>query len=160
MDKEPIAPDDLLEQSDRLMAKTLAAFSAIIQAGTGPIEDSASTGAAVFNSMAMEIQMNGLIKVTEDLLALTRQLRELWVVGRLKMVGEGEGETQQLIKGDAARYFETLNVLRRAERLREIAAYSGSIEYSEGPMRGNPMPLGMPGVPGGLVAPAQSGGRV
>jgi hypothetical protein len=78
----------------------------------------------------------------------------------LKKPGEGDDETQELIKGDAVQYFETLNLMRRAERLREIAAHSGSIEYSEGPMQGNPMLPRGPEAPGGLVAPAQGGGRV
>jgi hypothetical protein len=95
------------------------------------------------------------IKSTEDLLGLTRQLRELWVVGPLKRPGEGDDETQQLIKDDSARYFEALNAMRHVERLREIAAYQGSMSYEEGPLQGNPAPPRGPD-----VASIQTSGRM
>ncbi|KAK0639721.1 hypothetical protein B0T16DRAFT_337443 [Cercophora newfieldiana] len=139
MDRDQSASENLLDQENKLIAEILAGFRAIIRAGTDRVDNTASTGQAAFNTMAMEIHMNGLIKSTEDLLGLTRQLRELWVVGPLKKPGEGDDEAQQVIKDDASQYFATLNGMRRAERLKETADQHGSMQYREGPLQGNPM---------------------
>ncbi len=78
------------------------------------------------------------IKSTEDLLGLTRQLRELWVVGPLRQPGEGDDEAQQGIKQDAVAFFATLSAMRGEERMKKAQESGGCMQYREGPMEGNP----------------------
>lgn len=71
-------------------------------------------------------------------MSLTRQLRELWVVGPLKKPGEGDDEAQQGIKQDAETFFSTLNAQRNAERLGKAQASGGCMTYRQGPLEGSP----------------------
>jgi hypothetical protein len=56
------------------------------------------------------------VKSAEDLLSLTRLLRELWVVGPLMRAGEGEQETQQVIDDNVQGVVDMLNRLRQSAR--------------------------------------------
>ena len=69
------------------------------------------------------------MKSTEDLLALTRRLRELWVVGPLKKPGDGgEAEVLGAMKQDAASIFELLNKMRAEER--QSVARRSSVDFT------------------------------
>ena len=80
------------------------------------------------------------IKSTEDLLGLTRQLRELWVVGPLKRPGEGDTEARENVRQDAAAVFEMMNAMRGDNRRRRAQESEGCMVYREGPLEGNPNP--------------------
>lgn len=56
------------------------------------------------------------IKSTEDLLTLTRAIRELWAVGPLKAPGAHDAEAEARMRADAEHVFALLNTLRDAER--------------------------------------------
>ncbi|PMD21051.1 hypothetical protein NA56DRAFT_645784 [Hyaloscypha hepaticicola] len=40
----------------------------------------------------MEVESSALVRAAEDLLQLTRELKEMWLFGPLRGIGEGEGE--------------------------------------------------------------------
>ncbi|KAK5659515.1 hypothetical protein OQA88_717 [Cercophora sp. LCS_1] len=158
MDRDQAAAENLLDRENKLIAEILSGFRTLIRDGADRVDSTASTGQAAYNSMAIEIMTNGLIKSTEDLLSLTRQLRELWVVGPLKKPGEGDDEAQQGIKQDAEKFFAALDGMRNAERSAKAQASGGCMTYRQGPLEGNPNQAkaadgagpGVPGAPQGV----------
>ncbi|KAJ4290014.1 hypothetical protein N0V88_006815 [Collariella sp. IMI 366227] len=84
MDRDPTSANNLLERKNILIAQVMTAFRDLVNTAAAPVDSTASTGQAAYSSLAIETGMTGIIKSTEDLLTLTRQLRELWIVGPLK----------------------------------------------------------------------------
>ncbi|KAK3681763.1 hypothetical protein B0T22DRAFT_472792 [Podospora appendiculata] len=146
MDREQNLSENLLDRENKLIADILSAFRSLVLLGTENVDNIASTGQAGYNSMAIEITMNGLIKSTEDLLELTRQLRELWVVGPLKKPGEGDEEAAQGMRQDATVIFDLLNRMRAEARQRLAQQAQGAMVYVSGPTDGIPARL-VDGVP-------------
>jgi len=155
---EPITTD----MENKLIADTLSGFRDLILHSAEKVDNIASTGQAGYNSMAVEIMMHGLVcvnvllahssfrdriltcscyqvKSTEDLLALTRRLRELWVVGPLKKPGDGgEAEVLDGMKQDAASIFELLNRMRAEERQKVARESNGCMTYVSDAIEGIP----------------------
>ncbi|EHL01412.1 putative Mediator of RNA polymerase II transcription subunit 22 [Glarea lozoyensis 74030] len=52
----------------------------------------ASREVAASEALAMEVETRALVRAAEDLLQLTREMKELWLFGPLREIGEGEGE--------------------------------------------------------------------
>jgi hypothetical protein len=112
------------------------------------------------------------IKSTEDLLRLTRQLRELWIVGPLRnttIKTDADKTAEADIKDDAAAIASLLGQLRDSKRQQMALESGGCMTYVSGPIEGPPivpgpapLPLegagpGMPG-PGGQAMGAGGGG--
>lgn len=154
---EPVITD----MENKLIADTLSGFRDLILHSAEKVDNIASTGQAGYNSMAVEIMMHGLVRVahtlvtsyktlisscskvksTEDLLALTRRLRELWVVGPLKKPGDGgEAEVLHEMKQDAASIFELLNRMRAEAREKIASESNGCMTYVLGAIEGVPAP--------------------
>lgn len=74
------------------------------------------------------------IKSVEDLLALTRQLRELWVVGPLRKPGEGEREAEEQIDTEVQKVVQLLNQIRGQGRQSLVSEGGGFGEYAVGPL--------------------------
>ncbi|KAF2456359.1 mediator complex, subunit Med22 [Lineolata rhizophorae] len=51
--------------------------------------DSLSTAQVAFQ---LEVETAALVRIAEDVLALTRQMQEMWLFGKLKTVGQSEAE--------------------------------------------------------------------
>ncbi|KAL2270622.1 hypothetical protein VTJ83DRAFT_2806 [Remersonia thermophila] len=83
--------DNLLERKNILIAQIMAAFRDLINLGAQPVDNNVSTGQTAYSSMALETTMSEMIKSTEDLLSLTRQIRELWVIGTLRPPAAHDG---------------------------------------------------------------------
>ncbi|KAK4097631.1 hypothetical protein N658DRAFT_500240 [Parathielavia hyrcaniae] len=96
----------------------MASFRDLINTAAAPVDNTASTGQAAYRSMALQTMMSGVVKSTEDLLSLTRKMRELWVVGPLKAPGAQDAEAEQAMQQDADQVFAMLNAIRDSQRQR------------------------------------------
>jgi len=115
----PPSTTNLLDREGRIVADILERYRNVMLVATERISNRSNAGEAAYNSMHMDMETRGLIKSTQDLLALTRQLRELWVVGPLRKPGEGEREAEDAMDREARCVVELLNGLR--ERVRPAA---------------------------------------
>ncbi|CAG8955057.1 hypothetical protein HYFRA_00007071 [Hymenoscyphus fraxineus] len=83
------------DREQRGIAEMLTRYRAIISAvpmdGTDKGSKATREGAASVG-FTMEAEGRALVKAAEDLLKLTRELKELWLFGPLRGIGEGEGE--------------------------------------------------------------------
>lgn len=73
-------------------------------------------------------------KTTEDLLILTRRLRELWVVGPLRPAGEGDDAARESVRQDAEAVFAVMNRVRAEGR--RVEGPGGVMEYRVGGLQG------------------------
>ncbi|KAL2019033.1 hypothetical protein VTK56DRAFT_10137 [Thermocarpiscus australiensis] len=148
MDRDPNSVENLQERKNILMAEIMTSFRDLINHAAAKVDSTASTGQAGYSSMALEIMMSGLIKSTEDLLSLTRTLRELWIVGPLKAPGQDDDAAEQGMRRDAEAVFGMLNVLRdgaRAGMVRATAAAAtqgSGLTYERGEIDGVPARAG------------------
>ncbi|KAK1780890.1 hypothetical protein QBC45DRAFT_431232 [Copromyces sp. CBS 386.78] len=94
MERDQEKTEDLFDLENRLTASLLRTFQSLLQHGAYRVDNTASVGQAAYNAMATDILMNGMIKSVEELLSLTRKMRELWVVGALRKPGEGDEEVE------------------------------------------------------------------
>lgn len=65
---------------------------------------------------------------------MTRQLRELWVVGPLRKPGEGEREAEETIAAEVQRVTETLNQLRGHSRQQMVSEGGGYGQFEMAPL--------------------------
>jgi len=57
-----------------------------------PADEGATKEVAATEAFRMEVESSALVRAAEDLLQLTRELKEMWLFGPLRGIGEGEGE--------------------------------------------------------------------
>ncbi|KAK4150461.1 hypothetical protein C8A00DRAFT_36926 [Chaetomidium leptoderma] len=152
MDRDPKSADNLQERKNILIADIMTSFRDLINHAAAPVDNTASTGQTAYSSMALETMMSGVIKSTEDLLTLTRKIRELWVVGPLKAPAGGgahadaRARAEQAMRQDADHVFAMLDGLRDVQRqrmLRQAADAGGGFAYERGAVDG-PAPLSLP----------------
>lgn len=94
--------------------------------------------------MATDILMNGMVQSVEELLSLTRKMRELWVVGPLRKPGEGNEEVEREMRGCWEEITQNVGGWRgqkRGEVVSGMGKGRGMGEYKEGEV----------GVPAGVV---------
>jgi len=82
----------LVDRQNRSVAALLTRFKNIISLAALPAGDGFTKEVAAAEAFQMEVETNALISAAEDLLQLTRELKELWIFGPLRGIGEGEGE--------------------------------------------------------------------
>ncbi|KAK1756611.1 hypothetical protein QBC47DRAFT_380252 [Echria macrotheca] len=138
MDRDQAASENLLDRENQLIADILDGFHTLIRLGTEKVSNAVTPGQAATDTMAVELTTHRMIKSVEDLLQLTRQLRELWVVGPLRGPGEGDDEAQKAIQKDAAAFFGMMNRARAEDRMRRVRESGGCMTYLEGNVEGNP----------------------
>ncbi|AEO68655.1 b467b1b6-d36a-49a4-a4eb-34024350c8a5 [Thermothielavioides terrestris] len=161
MDRDPTVVEDLLERKNVLVAEIMTAYRDLVKHATAQVDSSASTGQAAYSSMALGIMMSQIIKSTEDLLALTRRIRELWVVGPLKAPGAHDAEAEQRMRADAEHVFAMLNAMRDAERrgmVQAFAAAASSAAVAAAPAAAAAAAGAAPAPAGGGVAASGGGG--
>lgn len=69
----------------------------------------------------------------ENLLALTRRIRELWIVGPLREL-EGGRELEQVIASEVQSVTSIINQMRSATRQQFVSSGGGYGQYVEGPL--------------------------
>ncbi|KAK0667898.1 hypothetical protein QBC41DRAFT_253115 [Cercophora samala] len=132
-------PNPLLERKKKLIADLTTYYLNLIHKATEQIPANASNSSAAINRLAMETAMTGFISATEDLLSLTREIRELWIIGSLTKPGAGDEEARQSIKQEADETFDMVNALRHEQRLAQIGAADQSpMTYQVKSLEGHP----------------------
>ncbi|KAH9209859.1 mediator complex, subunit Med22 [Leptodontidium sp. 2 PMI_412] len=84
----------LIDREERTVAALLTRFRALVTLAAEPVQDGATKEVAAAHGLQMEVEGSALVRATEDLLQLTRELKELWLFGPLRGINEGEGEGQ------------------------------------------------------------------
>ncbi|KAM3073626.1 hypothetical protein ACMFMG_004489 [Clarireedia jacksonii] len=82
----------LIDREERAIAALLTRFKNLVSLAALPAEDAFAKEIAAAEGLRMEVESNALTSAAEDLLKLTRELKELWIFGPLRDIGEGEGE--------------------------------------------------------------------
>ncbi|KAL2161812.1 hypothetical protein VTH06DRAFT_7596 [Thermothelomyces fergusii] len=129
------------ERKNILIADMLTAVRDYFNLALAPVDDTASTGQTAERSLAMQTKLSAMIKSTEDLVSLSRRIRELWIIGALRPVA---GEADQGMDTDSEQVFSLLGALRERQRrglLQTAAAAGGGFAYEVGG-------LDAPAVPG------------
>ncbi|KAF2836749.1 hypothetical protein M501DRAFT_996415 [Patellaria atrata CBS 101060] len=81
--------DALRTRIDKLTQALVQRFEEIV--ALGAVEKTDLTSSA-HNALQMEVETAGLVRVAEDILALTRQMQELWLFGQLNTLGKSATE--------------------------------------------------------------------
>ncbi|TLD19712.1 hypothetical protein PspLS_09649 [Pyricularia sp. CBS 133598] len=85
--------------------------------------EDADTATSAQQAMRMQLESNALIASIEHLLSLTRQVRELWLVGPLLKPGEGERAADGQIDEQVESMTKILNELRERVRNRQVGPH-------------------------------------
>ncbi|KAL1838173.1 hypothetical protein VTJ49DRAFT_2975 [Mycothermus thermophilus] len=131
--------DNLLERKNILIAQIMAAFRDLINLGAAPVDNNVSTGQTAYSSMALETTMSEMIKSTEDLLSLTRQIRELWVIGTLRPPAAHDGGSgSDTMVQDAQSVLSMLGALiyHQRQSLVRSGEQEGVFTYVQGDIEG------------------------
>ncbi|TGO19234.1 hypothetical protein BTUL_0005g00830 [Botrytis tulipae] len=84
--------DELIDRQERAIAALLIRFQNLVKLAALPTEDAFTKETAAAEGLRMEVESNALTSAAEDLLKLTRELKECWIFGSLRGIGEGEGD--------------------------------------------------------------------
>ncbi|KAF7944308.1 hypothetical protein EAE96_010706 [Botrytis aclada] len=82
----------LIDRQERAIAALLIRFQNLVKLASLPTEDAFTKETAAAEGLRMEVESNALTSAAEDLLKLTRELKEFWIFGSLRGIGEGEGD--------------------------------------------------------------------
>ncbi|KAL1845389.1 hypothetical protein Daus18300_014554 [Diaporthe australafricana] len=147
---QPAAAANLLDQEGRIIAEILRSYRDLVNFATEPITNKTSTGQASYNSMAMDLETQNLIKSVENLLSLTRRIRELWIVGALRKPGEGD-RTEETIESEVQKVVGIFNQLRSNKRQQLVSEGGGYGQFEVGELT-LPTHANGPGAPGSTSA--------
>ncbi|KAF4638051.1 hypothetical protein G7Y89_g6 [Cudoniella acicularis] len=119
-----------LDREQRGVAEMLDRFMKLVSLASMKDDEKENVTSAVkehaaAQSLAMEVETAALVKTTQDLLQLSRELKELWLFGPLRDIGEGEGEGSMDV--DSVRVGQLAeNILRKDAESTNAASGSGS----------------------------------
>jgi len=91
LSQEPKA-ESIRDREQRAVATLLTQFKALVSLAATPANEGATKEVAATDAFRMEVESSALVRAAEDLLQLTRELKEMWLFGPLRGIGEGEGE--------------------------------------------------------------------
>ncbi|KAF3769737.1 hypothetical protein M406DRAFT_66210 [Cryphonectria parasitica EP155] len=150
----------LMFREGETIAEILQAYQKLVAIATDRITNKASIGQAAHNSMAMQLETQRLvcyrqihvlvlypadpslqIKGVENLLALTRRIRELWIIGPLRKPEEDGRQLEESINTDVQIVADLLNQLRSHTRQQYVSAGGGYGQYVVGSLA-QPIPPG------------------
>ncbi|TGJ83946.1 hypothetical protein E0Z10_g4793 [Xylaria hypoxylon] len=95
-DKIPSADKpNLLDRHNRIMAAILTRFRNMVLAATEPLPTAAAIPQASLNAMTMNNEVSALIKEIENLLALNREIKKLWIAGPLRKPGDADEKNRE-----------------------------------------------------------------
>jgi len=92
MDGAQRTTSSLVDREQRAVATLLTQFKALVSLAATPANEGATKEVAATDAFRMEVESSALVRAAEDLLQLTRELKEMWLFGPLRGIGEGEGE--------------------------------------------------------------------
>ncbi|KAI1469285.1 uncharacterized protein F4812DRAFT_324617 [Daldinia caldariorum] len=118
----------LLDRHNRAIAQILSHFRNMVMAATAPISESGNVlELAALNRMTMETECAALISEIQGLLAITREMKALWIRGPLRQPGENDSREAELDKraAEVVRLYDQALEMREAAVRRENAARAG-----------------------------------
>ncbi|KAI1001898.1 hypothetical protein K3495_g6305 [Podosphaera aphanis] len=107
---------NLIDRKERGVAELLTRFNDLVALACAPVEPGATKEVAAAQALQMDVETTALIRAVEELHIMTRQLKELWLFGPLRGIGEGEGEGK--IDEDAVVVEELLEKLISKSKLK------------------------------------------
>ncbi|MCJ1247996.1 hypothetical protein MMC30_005211 [Trapelia coarctata] len=113
MDASQRSSGALIDRANLNIAQLLRRFENIV--ALAPVESHDRNTTAV-EAYQMEVETAGLVRAAEDILSLTRSLKEAWLFGQLDTIGKGEAE--QRTEECATAVVEGLSVLVGGEGIR------------------------------------------
>ncbi|GAP87689.1 putative mediator of RNA polymerase ii transcription subunit 22 protein [Rosellinia necatrix] len=84
----------LMDRHNKIMAAILTRFRNMVLAATEPLPTAAAIPQASLNAMTMNNEVSALIKEVENLLALTREIKQLWIAGPLRKPGDADEKSR------------------------------------------------------------------
>ncbi|KAI1187078.1 hypothetical protein F5B17DRAFT_401175 [Nemania serpens] len=87
--------NNLMDRHNKIMAGILTRFRNMVGAVTDPLPDAAAIPQASLTTMTMNNETAALIKEIENLLALTRDIKKLWIAGPLRKPGDADEQTRE-----------------------------------------------------------------
>ncbi|KAK2067058.1 hypothetical protein P8C59_000825 [Phyllachora maydis] len=124
---------NIADRESKIIAELYEQFHNIVKLAVQPVDSSAMPGQAAYNSLSMLNMQRNMVRLAEDLLKITREIRELWAVGPLRLVGDAsERRAQEGVDASVGQAVALLNALRCRRRERMVAEAGGRIEYVAG----------------------------
>ncbi|KAI3343776.1 hypothetical protein F4824DRAFT_494027 [Ustulina deusta] len=126
---------NLLDRHNRIMAAILTRFRNMVLAATEPLPAAAAIPQASLNAMTMNNEVSALIKEVQNLLALSREIKKLWIAGPLRKPGDAdEKHREKEIDEKAAQVSKLYNILvdlesqTRKSTAQQAPATAGEVE--------------------------------
>ncbi|KAI1751484.1 hypothetical protein F4782DRAFT_505110 [Xylaria castorea] len=102
----------LLDRHELIIAAILTRFRNMVNAAGAPLPTAAAIPQASLNIMTMNNEAAALIKEVENLLALNREIKQLWITGPLRKPGDAdEKNLEKVIDERAANVSKLYNTL-------------------------------------------------
>ncbi|RDL30173.1 uncharacterized protein BP5553_10451 [Venustampulla echinocandica] len=103
------------DREQRAVAEMLSRFRNLVSLSSMKDNDGASATkeVAAGQAFALEVESVALVRAAEDLLQLSRELKEMWLFGPLRGIGEGEGG--ETIDEDSKKVGEIAEALLRKQ---------------------------------------------
>ncbi|TRX88710.1 hypothetical protein FHL15_010382 [Xylaria flabelliformis] len=103
---------NLLDRHELIIAAILTRFRNMVNAACAPLPTAAAIPQASLNIMTMNNEAAALIKEIENLLALNREIKQLWITGPLRKPGDAdEKNLEKVIDERAANVSKLYNTL-------------------------------------------------
>ncbi|KAK6953106.1 hypothetical protein Daesc_005406 [Daldinia eschscholtzii] len=121
-------PNSLLDRHNRAIAQILSHFRNMVMAATAPISEGGNVlELAALNRMTMETESAALISEVQGLLAISREMKALWIRGPLRQPGDNDNREAELDKraAEVAQLYDRAIEMREAAIRRENAAKAG-----------------------------------
>ncbi|KAI3337211.1 hypothetical protein HD806DRAFT_475994 [Xylariaceae sp. AK1471] len=123
----------LMDRHNKIMAAILTRFRNMVLAATEPLPTAAAIPQASLNAMTMNNEVSALIKEVENLLALNREIKQLWIAGPLRKPGDADEQNRERELDEKAsqvsKLYNTLVELEN-ETAKKISAQQASASAS------------------------------
>ncbi|KAI1306372.1 hypothetical protein F5Y03DRAFT_140604 [Xylaria venustula] len=101
-----------VDRHNRIMAAILTRFRNMVLAATEPLPTAGAIPQASLNAMTMNNEVSALIKEVQNLLSLSREIKQLWIAGPLRKPGDAsEKNREKEIDEKAAQVSKLHNIL-------------------------------------------------
>ncbi|RYP06454.1 hypothetical protein DL765_009490 [Monosporascus sp. GIB2] len=130
--------ENLLDRHNRTVAQILTRFRNVIGAATEPLpREGAVLEHAALNRFTMRTEMAALITEIQNLVALNREIKALWMRGPLRKPGENDGLDAEIDRKSAAvadMYQKVMDMFEEKKKAeaRAGASASSSVPGAEG----------------------------
>ncbi|RYO81927.1 hypothetical protein DL766_009847 [Monosporascus sp. MC13-8B] len=126
--------ENLLDRHNRTVAQILTRFRNVIGAATEPLpREGAVFEHAALNRFTMRTEMAALITEIQNLVALNREIKALWMRGPLRKPGENDGLDAEIDRKSAAVADMYQRVMDMFEEKKKAEARAGAGASSSAP---------------------------